>query len=168
MTEKGHVFLVRGIGNIFSLGMDALADKIREAGIRQHVSNHLTWFNLAGKITTAYRSNADLAPIVIIGHSLGGNAALRIATELGKAGVPVRLLVIFDATNATPVSANVSEAINYFYPRGRGDALTPGRGFSGEIVNDDIQDLPDLKHMNMDESPILHDRVVAELLQIFR
>ena len=167
-AEHGHVYLVRGIGNVFSLGMDSLADKLRTQGIRESVSNHLRWSRLAEKIAAEYKSNKRLAPIVIIGHSLGGNAALRIATKLGKAGVPVRLLVIFDATNATPVSANVSEAINFYYPSGRGDALSPGQGFKGKILNDDLKDLPGLKHMNMDESATLHSRVVAKVLRIFR
>ena len=166
--KRGHVYLVRGIGNIFSLGMDALAVKLRAKGIRESVSNHLGWSRLADRIAADYRRNKRLAPIVIIGHSLGGNAALKIASKLGKNGVPVRLVVIFDATEATPVSSNVSEAINYYYPGGRGDALKPGRGFKGRISNDDLKSLPGLKHMNMDESPTLHARVVAKVVRIMR
>ncbi len=167
-SKRGHVYLIRGIGNIFSLGMDELADKLRAKGIRESVSNHISWSKLSEKIIAEYKSNRRLAPIVIVGHSLGGNAALLMATKLGKAGVPVRLLVIFDATNATPVSANVTEAINYYYPSGRGDTLVPGRGFRGKIDNDDLKDLPGLKHMNVDESSVLHARVVKKVVRIMR
>jgi pimeloyl-ACP methyl ester carboxylesterase len=103
---------------------------------------------------------------MLVGHSLGGNAVLLVASKLNKAGVPVRLLVVFDATEATPVSANVAEAINYYYPGGRGDALKPGPGFKGRIRNDDLRDLPALKHMNVDESATLHKRVVAKVLSV--
>jgi pimeloyl-ACP methyl ester carboxylesterase len=164
--DRGHVYLIRGIGNVFSLGMDSLAAKLRAKGVRQSVSNHLTWSSLASKIIAEYKRNKRLAPVVLVGHSLGGNAVLLVAAKLGKAGVPVRLLVVFDATEATPVSANVAEAINYYYPGGRGDPLKPGPGFKGRIRNDDLKDLPGLKHMNVDESATLHKRVVAKVLGV--
>jgi pimeloyl-ACP methyl ester carboxylesterase len=164
--NRGHVYLIRGIGNIFSLGMDSLAAKLRARGVRQSVTNHLTWSTLADRISAEYKRNKRLAPVILVGHSLGGNAVLLVASKLGKAGVPVRLLVVFDATEATPVSANVAEAINYYYPGGRGDALKPGPGFKGRIRNDDLRDLPALKHMNIDESATLHKRVVAKVLSV--
>lgn len=164
--NRGHVYLIRGIGNIFSLGMDTLSAKLRAKGVRTTVSNHLTWSGSADKIIAEYRRNKRLAPVMLVGHSLGGNAVLLVASKLNKAGVPVRLLVVFDATEATPVSANVAEAINYYYPGGRGDALKPGPGFKGRIRNDDLRDLPALKHMNVDESATLHKRVVAKVLSV--
>ena len=164
--DRGHVYLIRGIGNVFSLGMDSLAAKLGAKGVRQSVTNHLTWTSLANKVIAEYKANKKLAPVIIVGHSLGGNAALLMAAKLGKAGVPVRLLVVFDATEATPVSSNVAEAINYYYPGGRGDALRPGPGFKGKIRNDDLKDLPGLKHMNVDESATLHKRVVAKVMSI--
>lgn len=167
-ATRGHVYLVRGIGNIFSLGMDALADKLRAKGISESVSNHLTWSRVANKIAARYKRGRRNAPIVIVGHSLGGNAAIRMAAKLDKAGVPVRLLVIFDATNAEPIPANVREAINYYKPGGRGKVLRPGQGFKGKIRNDNLKNLPKLKHMNMDESATLHSRVIAKVLRIMR
>ncbi len=75
-----------------------------------------------------------------------------MAAKLGEAKVPVRLLVIFDATNAIPVTANVREAIN-FYKLGRntsryGNRLRPGPGFRGKIQNVDLEAFPTLTHMN--------------------
>ena len=96
-AKKGHVYLVRGLINVFSLGMDTLGDKLSAKGIRKSVINHLSWSKLTDKIIADYKSDKRLAPIVIVGHSLGGNAALRMSAKLGKADVPVRLLVIFDA-----------------------------------------------------------------------
>jgi pimeloyl-ACP methyl ester carboxylesterase len=164
--NRGHVYLIRGIGNVFSLGMDTLAAKLSAKGVRQSVTNHLTWPSLASRIIAEYKRNKKLAPVILVGHSLGGNAVLLVASRLNKAGVPVRLMVVFDATEATPVSANVAEAINYYYPGGRGDALKPGSGFKGRIRNDDLRDLPGLKHMNIDESATLHKRVVAKVLSV--
>ena len=164
--SRGHVYLIRGIGNVFSLGMDSLGEKLKARGVRESVSNHLSWSGLSDKVIAQYKKDKKTAPIIIVGHSLGGNAALLMANKLGKAGVPVRLLVIFDATDATPVSSNVAEAINYYYPSGRGDVLKPGAGFKGKIRNDDLKDLPSLKHMNVDESATLHKRVVSKVMGI--
>ncbi len=165
-TSRGHVYLIRGIGNVFSLGMDALGAKLKAKGVRESVTNHLSWSSLSNQVIAAYKKDKKTGPIIIVGHSLGGNAALLMANKLGRAGVPVRLLVIFDATDATPVSANVAEAINYYYPGGRGDVLKPGPGFKGKIRNDDLKDLPTLKHMNVDESATLHKRVVSKVMGI--
>jgi pimeloyl-ACP methyl ester carboxylesterase len=171
-SKRGHVYLFRGLANVFSLGMNELGDKLGAKGIRQSVVNHGYWQKLADEIIAEYKTNRRLAPIVIGGHSLGGNAALLMAAKLGEAKVPVRLLVIFDATNARPVSANVREAINFYVP-GRntsryGNRLKPGPGFRGKISNVDLTDLPTLTHMNVDESQVLHARVVKKVLRIMR
>jgi pimeloyl-ACP methyl ester carboxylesterase len=171
-SKRGHVYLFRGLANIFSLGMDELADKLSAKGIRESVINHSVWPKLADEIIVEYKSNKRLAPIVIVGHSLGGNAALLMAAKLGEAKVPVRLLVIFDATNARPVTANVREAINFYVP-GRntsryGNSLKPGPGFKGRIQNEDLKAFPTLTHMNVDESAALHERVVKKVARIMR
>lgn len=38
---KAHVYLIRGLLNVFSLGMDEIAAKLRQQGIPASVSNHL-------------------------------------------------------------------------------------------------------------------------------
>ena len=171
-AKKGHVYLVRGLINVFSLGMDTLGDKLSAKGIRESVSNHLSWSKVTDQIIADYKSDKRLAPIVIVGHSLGGNAALRMSAKLGKAGVPVRLLVIFDATHAATVSANVREAINFYKPsqnpKRPSNTLTPGPGFKGKIQNDDLEALTGVNHINIDESAALHARVVKKVVRIMR
>jgi len=163
--DHGHVYLVRGLGNIFSLGMDQLSNRLRAAGVTTTVSNHLTWQGHADEIAAEYLTNPKLAPIIIIGHSLGGNAALGMARHLARNGVPVRLLVIFDATADIPVAPNVAEAIN-LYKRGRGAELAGMPGFRGTIVNEDLTGRINAGHMNIDENRSLHDLVVAKVLAV--
>lgn len=171
-SKKGHVYLVRGLINVFSRGMDTLGQKLSAKGVRQTVFNHLSWKSLTDEIIAGYRANKRLAPIVIVGHSLGGNAALRMADRLDKADVPVRLLVIFDATHPAEIPDNVTEAINYYKPsrnpKRPSNTLTPGPGFKGKIDNDDLESLPSINHINIDEATALHDRVVKKVVRIMR
>lgn len=49
---------------------------------------------------------------MIVGHSLGGGAARAMAAELGKAHVPVKLLVTLDPVGEQDVSKNVRRSVN--------------------------------------------------------
>ncbi len=93
-AKRGHVYLIRGIGNVFSLGMDSLGAKLEAKGVRESVSNHLTWSRLADKVIAEYKADKKLAPIIIVGHSLGGNAALLVASKLIRGyGTPKQITV---------------------------------------------------------------------------
>jgi hypothetical protein len=74
---RAHVYLLRGLMNIFSLGMDTLAEKIQRHGIYATVHNYAEWQTLAGQAAAAYHAGKE-GPIIIVGHSLGadGNGAL--------------------------------------------------------------------------------------------
>jgi len=50
---------------------------------------------------------------MIVGHSLGGSAAIAMAAELGRAGVPVQLVVTLDPTYGSGTSANVRRSVNF-------------------------------------------------------
>jgi hypothetical protein len=53
---RTHVYLLRGLMNIFSLGMDTLAEKIQRHGIYATVHNHTEWETLAEQAAAAYRA----------------------------------------------------------------------------------------------------------------
>ena len=40
---RAHVYLLRGLMNIFSLGMDSLAEELSKRGVYATVSNHSEW-----------------------------------------------------------------------------------------------------------------------------
>lgn len=62
---------MRGLANIFSLGLDAFADEVSGLGIRNCVFNHSHWKTLAGEIIARDKQGKLSKPMVIIGHSLG-------------------------------------------------------------------------------------------------
>jgi hypothetical protein len=159
----GHVFLMRGLLNIFSLGMDDLAAKIQAKGIGASVHNHTEWQAIADDITAKYKAGKH-GPVILVGHSLGADAVMYMSEYLGKRGVPVALAVPFDGTGSFAASSNVARVMNltqrdYAYMR-------RGPGFSGSLVNVDLSSDPNIDHLNIDKSPRLHARVIGEVLGV--
>lgn len=159
-----HVYLLRGLLNVFSLGMDELADKIKAAGIAASVHNHTEWEELAGQITANYKAG-NHAPIILIGHSLGADAVMYMGGYLGKRGIPVALIVPFDGTQSMAASANVARVMNitqrdYAYMR-------RGSGFHGELSNVDVS-AQGVDHLSIDKSPRLHAMVLSKILAIVK
>src|SRR6478752_721118 len=86
--SRAHVYLLRGLMNIFSLGMDQLAAKIAQRGIAASVHNHAEADAIVAEIAAHYRAG-DRGPVILIGHSLGANAVMTIAQSLNRDGIPV-------------------------------------------------------------------------------
>jgi hypothetical protein len=86
---------------------------------------HLLDADHDGSPSTAEKENAR---IVIFGHSWGGSETVRLARQLGKAGIPVLLTVQVDSIQKTHendavIPPNVREAANFYQP----DGLLHGR-----------------------------------------
>jgi hypothetical protein len=54
-----HVYLLRGLMNIFSLGMDTLAEKIRRRGIYATIHNYAEWQTLADQAAAAHHAGKE-------------------------------------------------------------------------------------------------------------
>jgi hypothetical protein len=162
--SNGHVYLLRGLLNIFSLGMDDLAAKIQAKGISASVHNHSEWQGLADEIAAKYKARAH-GPIVLVGHSLGADAVMFMAEYLGKKGVPVALVVPFDGTGSFAASSNVSQVYNltqrdYAYMR-------KGAGFRGTLNNVDVSG-QGYGHIDIDKSARLHALVLGRIQSVIR
>jgi hypothetical protein len=157
-----RVYLLRGLLNIFSLGMDTLGEKLNAAGIRAEVLNHDSWTALALRLADDYR-RGQKGPIVLVGHSLGADVLFQLAERLDSEGVPVRLMVSFDPTNSYAVPKNVDHMLNLFQHNGFGRRVAAGPGFKGELVNMDLTSDRSIDHTSIDKSPALHDLVIAKI-----
>lgn len=158
-SSAGHVYLLRGLLNIFSLGMDDLASKIQARGISASVHNHSEWQGLADDIAAKFKAGRH-GPIVLVGHSLGADAVMFMGEYLGKKGVPVALIVPFDGTGSFAASSNVARVMNltqrdYAYMR-------RGAGFRGELANIDVSS-HGVGHIEIDKSARLHAMVLAKI-----
>ncbi|HWV41268.1 thioesterase domain-containing protein [Pseudorhodoplanes sp.] len=162
--SNGHVYLLRGLMNIFSLGMDDLASKIQARGISASVHNHSEWQVLADNIAVQYKARQH-GPVVLVGHSLGADAVMYMAEYLGKKGVPVALVVPFDGTGSFAASSNVGQVYNltqrdYAYMR-------RGNGFRGQLQNVDVSG-QGYGHIDIDKSARLHAMVISRIQGVIR
>ncbi len=126
-TGQPEVWLMRGLLNVFSFGMDELAASLRAAGVRARVENHLAWSAIAGDILARRRAGQPVGRIVLVGHSLGANNVYDAAALLGRHGVPVHLVVSIDPTERRQAPANVMRVVNYYQSGGAGAPVWPGR-----------------------------------------
>ena len=108
---RAHVYLLRGLLNIFSLGMDSLAEELNGQGADATVHSYSGWQTLADRAAADYKAGKE-APIILIGHSLGADAVMEMAAYLGRKGVPVALVVPFDCTKSFAASDNVARVLN--------------------------------------------------------
>jgi hypothetical protein len=159
--SRAHVYLLRGLMNIFSLGMDDLAEKIQRRGVHATVHNHSEWQTLADSAAAAYRAGRE-GPIILIGHSLGADAVMIMAQYLDKKGIPLALVVPFDGTQSFATPKNVQRLVNitqrdYAY-------MKRGPGFRGTLSNLDVSRDTSIGHISIDKSPRLHAQVVGYVL----
>ena len=153
---------MRGLLNIFSLGMDQLAGQITRNGIDASVYNHSVEESVAGAIVQKYR-NGDHGPYILVGHSLGADAVMLMAQQLNAQGIPVALVVPFDGTGSYAATANVSCVVNltqrkYAY-------MQAGAGFHGKLSNVDVSSDTSIDHVTIDKSPRLQAMALKEILQ---
>jgi hypothetical protein len=161
---SAHVYLLRGLLNIFSLGMDTLAEELKGRGVDATVHGYGDWQTLADQAAADYKAGKE-APIILIGHSLGADSVMEMAAYLGRKGVPVALVVPFDGTKSFAASANVARVLNLTHS-GTINYMRGGPGFHGTLANIDVSSDPDIDHINIDKSSRLHERVVAEVLAV--
>jgi alpha-beta hydrolase superfamily lysophospholipase len=157
-----HVYLMRGLLNVFSLGMDQLAAQIARNGIDASVYNHSVEETVVGAIAQKYRAG-DHGPYILVGHSLGADAVMLMAQQLNAQGVPVALVVPFDGTESYAAPANVSCVVNltqrkYAY-------VQAGAGFHGKLSNVDVSSDTTIDHVTIDKSPRLQAMALKEILQ---
>jgi hypothetical protein len=161
--SRAHVYLLRGLMNIFSLGMDTLSEQLNRRGVYATVHGYGEWQSLADRAAVDFKGGKE-GPIILIGHSLGADAVMEMAAYLGRKGIPVALVVPFDGTQSFAASDNVARVLNltqrdYAYMR-------RGPGFHGTLANVDVSSDHSIDHINIDKSPRLHARVVSEVLAI--
>lgn len=160
--SRPHVYLMRGLLNIFSLGMDQLAVQIERHGIAASVYNHTLEGSVAAEIVAKYHAG-DRGPFILVGHSLGADAVMTMAQQLNDRGVPVALVVPFDGTASYAASKNVACVLNltqrvYAY-------ITPGPGFHGKLSNVDVSSDTSIDHFTIDKSPRLQAVALNSVLQ---
>jgi hypothetical protein len=164
----GRAYLFRGaLGPIFSRGMDRLTERIEQAGITASVNEFTICRLVAAMAIREYRQ--DPAPIILIGHSMGGFCALTIAEILQDEAIPVSLVVTIDPAHVSPtVPLNVERYINIFLSNsvlGGGDVV-PTQGYQGHYISFDLSKHDEVTHINIDKMDTIHEQLVAKIVQL--
>jgi len=165
ITRTGEIYLLRGLANVFSRGMDALGAKMVRRGLDARVYNHGAWRELADNIIARNKVKQVSYPVVIMGHSLGANASAAMAKYLGDRGVKVEYVVAFDPTVTTAVGKNVNRVINFYLPNDQhSNVIKKAPGFKGTIKNINITGVRGLKHTTVEKDSKFHSQVIQRTL----
>src|SRR5690349_5658709 len=89
-SAEPHVYFLRGLFGVFSTGMDAMDEQLRNKGVKAEAIGHLAWKGAVDKIV-ADRAAGKPGPLVLVGHSQGANNVIEMARELEKKKIPVDL-----------------------------------------------------------------------------
>src|SRR5215471_15583795 len=143
---SGHTYLLRGLAGIFPPDWTSLTKN---------------WSNVV--TTPPARLQKSNGPIIIMGHSLGADAAIYMAEKMKTLGAPVTLVVTFGPTMNLVAPSNVSQVVNYY----TGNILvSKGTGFKGSISNINLNSTPDINHMNIEKNNRLHASVISRIQAI--
>jgi hypothetical protein len=158
-----HVYLLRGVLNIFSLGLDDIARQLQAQGIPVTVANFVSWSSLADEAAAGYRSG-QIKTVILVGHSSGATALPDMIAKLGHLGVPVKLAIGLDSVFKTKlVAGNAERYINFYIASGAGEPVRVTDGFRGKLENIDVETVPGVGHVTIDKNAIMQQKVIGAI-----
>ncbi|MGB6398715.1 MAG: hypothetical protein WBF73_23990 [Bradyrhizobium sp.] len=157
-----HVYLVRGVLNIFSLGMDEIAAKLQQQGINATVHNHLAWASIADAAAAEYKTGRAKT-IILVGHSSGATCLPGIVGRLDQQGVPVKLAIGLDSVFHTSLAGRVGRYVNFYVANGAGTRVEKTGNFRGTLENVDVETVPGVSHLSIDKNQIMQQKVIAAI-----
>jgi hypothetical protein len=161
-ASGAHVYLLRGVLNIFSLGLDEIAAKLEQQGITVTVANYLSWASLADEAAAEYRSGR-VRTIILVGHSSGATALPDMVARLDQLGAPVKLAIGLDSVFHTSLAGRVGRYINFYIANGAGTPVARAKGFRGSLENVDVQNVPSVGHLTIDKNEIIQQKVISAI-----
>jgi len=160
-ASVAHVYLLRGVLNIFSLGLDEIAAKLQQQGIPVTVANYLSWVSLADEAAAEYRSGRART-IILVGHSSGATALPDMVARLDQLGAPVKLAIGLDSVFRTSLTGRVGRYINFYVADGAGTPVEKTRQFQGALENVDVGKIG-MGHLTIDKSEIMQQKVISAI-----
>ena len=159
-----HVYLLRGVLNVFSMGMDQIAYKLEQRGIQTTVTNYLLWSSVADDAAAAYKSG-KVRTIILVGHSSGATVLPDMVERLTRLGAPVKLAIGLDSVFQTTLTGKVGRYINFYIGNGAGTRVARGKNLQGELSNVDVENTPGgVGHITIDKNEIIQQKVINAIL----
>jgi hypothetical protein len=160
-ASETHVYLLRGVLNIFSLGLDEIAAKLQQQGLNVTVANYLSWRSLADEAAAEYKTGRTKT-IILVGHSSGATALPDMVARLDSLGAPVRLAIGLDSVFRTRLTGRVGRYINFYVANGNGEPVARTKQLHGELENVDVGKLG-MGHLTIDKSEIMQRKVISAI-----
>jgi pimeloyl-ACP methyl ester carboxylesterase len=176
------VVLLRGLADVWSVGLNTLTEQMQSIGLDASVHSGPSWSTVGAQLAAIYDPATGLPGIVAVGHSYGSDDAIRMAEYLKSRNIPVRLLILLDATSPPPIPDNVDRCLHlynlwlpgYVAPGVfSGNPVSPAPGNTRTIItNEVVTPNPNdpavgcVNHFNIDASSLIHQRVIEEILKL--
>jgi hypothetical protein len=161
-ASTAHVYLLRGVLNIFSMGLDDIAAKLEAQGIPVTVTNYLWWASLAEQAAADYRSG-KVKTIILVGHSSGATVLPDMVARLDQLGAPVKLAIGLDSVFRTSLHGRVGRYINFYIANGNGEPVKPTTGLHGTLENVNVQSVPGVGHLTIEKNEIMQRKVISAI-----
>jgi esterase/lipase len=145
-NSPAHVYVLTGFLG-FQTRLNGAVNKVERHKVPVTVGHALEWSSMAASAIEGYKSGKVRA-VIIVGYSLGGGNALKMAAQLDEAHVPVALIVTVEPVDVSDVPPNVHHVVNYYLAHGWGSALHGGRKFHGSLRNI-VDQNPKLDHFSL-------------------
>ncbi|MCO6407961.1 alpha/beta fold hydrolase [Hoeflea alexandrii] len=166
-----QVYFIRGFMGVFSTGFDTMAKTLAKSGVTAKVYGHLSGAAIRSAIVEEYAGSKRNKPVILVGHSFGGNAALQVAAGLRRDNIPVALVVTVDPTRGGPLSTNVGRYVNFFFSgNGLGSRLKSAPGVpQSRITNIDMGERDEVAGAGDDHWTVTHNAVIqSEILKLVK
>jgi hypothetical protein len=176
--RAGHVYCMRGWLGIFSTGMDELAHKVDKEVAAVSVADE-EWRRLKGFLIKEREAGNLKEPLVLVGHSWGADDQIRVAKELGDAGITVDLLLVVDPVTPPAVSSNVKKVVCIYKSHPMTDSVPFWRGVpvdattsKAPVTNINLREAPvgfdtqAIGHVNIEKNENVHEMVLAEIRKV--
>jgi hypothetical protein len=157
-----HVYLLRGLLNIFSLGLDGIASQLEAQGIPTTIVNYLAWESLADEAAADFKSGR-VKTIILVGHSSGATVLPDVVARLDQLGAPVKLAIGLDSIYRTSLSGRVGRYINFYIANGNGEPVAATKKLRGSLENVNVQDVPGIGHMTIDKNEVIQRKVISAI-----
>ena len=161
-ASTAHVYLLRGVLNIFSTGLDDIAAQLRAKGIPVTVANFASWSSLADEAAAGYKSGG-IKTIILVGHSSGATALPDMVARLDQLGAPVKLAIGLDSVFRTKLTGRVGRYINFYIANGAGEPVARTAQLQGKLENVNVQGVPGVGHLSIEKNQIMQRQVISEI-----
>jgi hypothetical protein len=181
-AHDAQVYCLRGWLGVWSRGVDVLAQRVQlELGAQATSLSDPEWRKIVRRVRGEHAAGRARRPLVLVGHSLGGDDQIRVAKLLNESGIPVDLMVLIDANTPPSIPPNVRRCVNIYKSQPLRDALPVFRGVHVRAVdpsrtrveNIDLRtsdvgfETGPISHFNITNVKAVQDMALAEIARVF-